>query len=594
MFQPGEILDHTYQIVEEIGAGGAGVIYKAYHLRLQKYVVIKKIKENFVGQLNVRGEADILKGLHHTYLPQIYDFRQYGTDVYTIMEYICGYDLEYYRKCGYQFTEGQILYWLHQLAEVLEYLHGRKPAVIHSDIKPANIMITDEGNVCLIDFNIAFNEEDGILTGYSNYFASPEQYKMALYSAAGMRPEGLKLDGRSDIYSLGASFYYLLSGCLPDNNAGIQPLADMPIPYSEGLRCMIDKMMNPDREKRYASAEKLAYAVLHVKEQGRQYRSLVKIRNMAAAGYAVGMIVFLLMIIKGIETDRYEKFSEAYSILYSEYEHGNLEEASVIGVEMINNPAYAGLRKENKQELGSVFYLLGEVYFEKEEYETACVFYEEALKRDSTHADYYRDYAVALACNKEYDKAVSVLKEADAIGLEDEELAYIWAQIYWREGNLEEAYYKMKSAVAFYNIADSSKLLRQYVILCYQYGMTLPQQERSDVLEQAQEICSNLIQNRYAVFADYYNLALLYEVQEKLEESKAILREMSNIYGEDYRIYAHLASVEYGIQMKRTDGSYDFYDIRNYCRKAEELSLSAGIKEDADMEMVRAIWERIQ
>ena len=81
MLRSGEIIGGMYQIIREIGKGGTGVIYLGYHLRLRKQIVIKKIKDNCAGRINVRAEADILKRLHHTYLPQVYDFLAVGTGV---------------------------------------------------------------------------------------------------------------------------------------------------------------------------------------------------------------------------------------------------------------------------------------------------------------------------------------------------------------------------------------------------------------------------------------------------------------------------------------------------------------------------------
>ena len=121
---PGEVLSGLYQVVDEIGKGGAGIIYRAYHLNLHKYVVVKKIKDNFVGVLNARGEVDILKSLHHTCLPQVYDFLQIGNDIYTVMDYIEGHDLKYYIDGGYRFEEAALWSWLAQLTDVLEYLHN--------------------------------------------------------------------------------------------------------------------------------------------------------------------------------------------------------------------------------------------------------------------------------------------------------------------------------------------------------------------------------------------------------------------------------------------------------------------------------------
>lgn len=93
MIKEGEILGGIYQIIREIGQGGTGIIYLAEHLRLYKKVVVKKIKDNFVGHINERAEVDILKGLHHTCLPQVYDFLVIGGSIFTVMEYIEGNDL---------------------------------------------------------------------------------------------------------------------------------------------------------------------------------------------------------------------------------------------------------------------------------------------------------------------------------------------------------------------------------------------------------------------------------------------------------------------------------------------------------------------
>ena len=82
MLKKGDLLSGVYEIIQEIGAGGTGVIYLGYHRRLQKQIVIKRIKDNYTGRINVRGEADILKKLHHRYLPQVYDFIVFGQDVY--------------------------------------------------------------------------------------------------------------------------------------------------------------------------------------------------------------------------------------------------------------------------------------------------------------------------------------------------------------------------------------------------------------------------------------------------------------------------------------------------------------------------------
>lgn len=149
MIKKGDILGGTYQILDELGKGGIGIVYYGYHLRLQKKIVIKKIKDNFVGRLNERGEVDLLKNLHHMFLPQVYDFLQIDDQIFTVMDFIDGKSMDFYLQEHYRFPEKQVLLWMNQLCDVLSYLHSQTPPIIHSDIKPANIMVKPDGIICL-------------------------------------------------------------------------------------------------------------------------------------------------------------------------------------------------------------------------------------------------------------------------------------------------------------------------------------------------------------------------------------------------------------------------------------------------------------
>ena len=90
----GQILEDTYEVIEEIGSGGGGIVFKARHLRLQTDVVIKKIKDEIHGKVNLRQEADLLKNLKHPYLPRVYDFIEREDGVYTVMDFIRGEDMD--------------------------------------------------------------------------------------------------------------------------------------------------------------------------------------------------------------------------------------------------------------------------------------------------------------------------------------------------------------------------------------------------------------------------------------------------------------------------------------------------------------------
>lgn len=125
--QKGTVLENTYEIIEEIGAGGGGVVYKARHLRLQTDVVVKKIKDEVKGKVKLRQEADILKKLKHPYLPRVYDFIETIDGVYTVMDFIYGENLSEAVKRRGRFPEKQVRKWAEQLGEALNYLHSQKP-----------------------------------------------------------------------------------------------------------------------------------------------------------------------------------------------------------------------------------------------------------------------------------------------------------------------------------------------------------------------------------------------------------------------------------------------------------------------------------
>lgn len=119
----------------------------------------------------------MLKGLSHIYIPQVYDFVQENGVVYTVMDFIDGESLDHVLKRGQALSQPQVIRWACQLLEALVYLHGRPPhGILHGDIKPANIMLRPNGDICLIDYNIALalGEDGAVRAGFSRGYASPE------------------------------------------------------------------------------------------------------------------------------------------------------------------------------------------------------------------------------------------------------------------------------------------------------------------------------------------------------------------------------------------------------------------------------------
>lgn len=175
-----QIIAGLYEIQNQIGAGGGGIVYLGRHIRLDKQVVLKADKRKLSADTEtLRREVDMLKNLTHTYIPRVYDFVQEGDTVYTVMDYIEGESLDKFLGRGQKITQPQIIKWACQLLAALKYLHSRPPhGILHGDIKPANIMLRPTGDICLIDYNIALalGEDGAVKVGFSKGYASPEHY----------------------------------------------------------------------------------------------------------------------------------------------------------------------------------------------------------------------------------------------------------------------------------------------------------------------------------------------------------------------------------------------------------------------------------
>lgn len=182
-----QIIAGMYEIDRQIGAGGGGVVYLGRHVRLDKQIVLKADKRRLSTETEaLRREVNVLKDLSHTYIPQVYDFVQKDGIVYTVMDYIDGESLDKMLGRGQKPTQPQVIKWACQLLEALRYLHGTPPhGILHGDIKPANIMLRGNGNICLIDYNIALalGEDGAVKVGFSRGYASPEHYGADYISA---------------------------------------------------------------------------------------------------------------------------------------------------------------------------------------------------------------------------------------------------------------------------------------------------------------------------------------------------------------------------------------------------------------------------
>lgn len=211
---PGTVLQNRYRIERLLGGGGMGMVYLAYDQRLSdRPCAIKEMVDHFIDpQQRIEAneyfarEADTLAQLKHAAIPAISDRFDDQNRHYLVMEYVEGRNLEEeLAERGAPLPEGLVIDVARQLCDVLAYLHGLNPSVIYRDMKPSNVMLTATGRVVLVDFGIArlFKaQRKGTMIGTLG-FAPPEQY------------QGVA-DPRSDIYSLGATLHYVLTGRDPE------------------------------------------------------------------------------------------------------------------------------------------------------------------------------------------------------------------------------------------------------------------------------------------------------------------------------------------------------------------------------------------
>jgi hypothetical protein len=204
----GQVLQDRYRIDALLGQGGMGAVYCATDLRFGTRVAIKENRMASPESLKqFEREAELLHRLRHPNLPRVTDyFLLSGVEQYLVMDYVEGEDLNQVLSRQGAVTESQALNWIGQVLDAVEYMHSQH--VLHRDVKPANIKITPEGKVRLVDFGLAKVAGPAQLTtvgarAVTPGFAPPEQYGMG------------RTDARTDIYSVGATLYALLTGKVP-------------------------------------------------------------------------------------------------------------------------------------------------------------------------------------------------------------------------------------------------------------------------------------------------------------------------------------------------------------------------------------------
>jgi eukaryotic-like serine/threonine-protein kinase len=272
-----------YRILEKLGGGGMGVVYKAEDLRLGRYVSLKFLPEQLSSEPlaieRFQREARAASSLNHPHICTIYDVDQYEGQHFIVMEFLEGQTLKH-RISGRPIELDHVPEYGHQMADALEAAHSK--AIIHRDIKPANIFLTDRGQIKLLDFGLAklMPERRGagrVMQAAGSFGVTTQDAHLtsdgvALGTVCYMSPEqvrGQELDERTDLFSMGLVLYEMCTGhrAFIGSTSGVifdAILNRVPVPPGRlnpaiplQLEQIISKALEKDRELRYRSASDL-------------------------------------------------------------------------------------------------------------------------------------------------------------------------------------------------------------------------------------------------------------------------------------------------------------------------------------------------
>ncbi len=265
ILERGALLNNRYRIVEILGQGGMGSVYRAVDENLGVEVAVKDnlfTTEEYARQF--RREAVILASLRHPNLPRVTDhFVIEGQGQYLVMDYIEGEDLRQRMDRVGLISDEEVVFIGAAICDALTYLSSRNPSIVHRDIKPGNVKITPQGQIFLVDFGLAkvVQGSQATTTGaraMTPGYSPPEQYGTA------------RTDQRSDVFSLGATLYAALTGGIPEDalarameQVDLTPIRKLNPRVSRRLAGVIEKSISVRPDDRFQDAEEFKQSLLN-------------------------------------------------------------------------------------------------------------------------------------------------------------------------------------------------------------------------------------------------------------------------------------------------------------------------------------------
>lgn len=310
------VLNGRYEILKCIHSKGMANVYLVRDTHLGKQWCLKEIRKSQAGRKNIEfislmQEANILRSLNNEKIPRITTIENDGDSLFVVMDFLDGVTLKDFVQEKGRIPEDMAVKWMIQIVQAVGYLHSErsnKKPIFYRDMKPDNLMIRSNGVINIFDFGISVrleypNQLPEYTLGTPGYVA-PEQQK-----------KNLPMDLRSDIYSMGRTFYFMLTGIDPRGFIGekLKPISDWSPDVSPVLISIVNKCMADNPNDRYQTCEELQYALENYKFSDEKHRSSAKrkvkvVISLAVVGFVMGICSIIPFGINGVQSkDAYDK-----------------------------------------------------------------------------------------------------------------------------------------------------------------------------------------------------------------------------------------------------------------------------------------------
>lgn len=310
------VLGGKYEVIKIIHTSGMANVYMVEDENLNKQWCLKEIIKSEAGRNEIEyrsliKEANIMKSLSHSSIPRIVSIDTEGDSIFIVMDFVDGISVKDWLVRRGSVEQTVAVAWMKQVCNVLLYLHTRKNPIFYRDMKPDNIMVQSDGNIKLLDFGISeiITKDNMVIKEAlgTRGFAAPEQ-----------KVKGSPYDLRSDIFGVGRTMYYMLTGLNPSviGEQNLRGIREVNPSVSIGLERVVNKCMEEDVNKRYQSIEEVLYDIQNYNKLDYNYRKKIRRKVDTVLFLLVGsvfitcMSVVPFMIQKSRASDEYNTLVE--------------------------------------------------------------------------------------------------------------------------------------------------------------------------------------------------------------------------------------------------------------------------------------------